>query len=56
MTTQWLNNAQSKHNCNKILEGWVALGKTYRTTYQDGYKASIFLKHIQVLNVVMSLL
>lgn len=50
MTTQWLNNAHAKHIVNKMLREWVALGKTFRYSSKDGYKASIFLKHIQSLN------
>lgn len=53
MTTQWLNNAREKHNWNKILKGWETLGNTFRVASQEGYKASKFLKHIQILNALM---
>ena len=56
MTTQWLQNAREKHIINKVLKGWIASGKTFRDSTQDGYKTSIFFNHIQILNIRMCIL
>lgn len=53
MTAQWLNNECAKHVVNKVLKGWIAPGKTFRDPSKDGYKASIFFKHIHLLNALM---
>ena len=53
MTTQWLDIVRVKNNWRKNLKGWVAPGKTFRETMQEGYKASTFLKHIEIMNALM---
>ena len=53
MTSVWLNKSTTKHNLNKILKGWIGLGKTFHMMTHDIYKTSIFLKDIQVLNALL---
>ena len=47
---------EKKHIVNKVLKGWIAPWKTFRAALQEGYKTSIFYKHIQVLNALMYIL
>lgn len=53
MTTKRLNNARLEHVMNKVLKGWVPLGKDFRASTKNEYKESIFFKHIKALKTLM---